>query len=104
MSKSTRRKVPPRLSAYIRYLHQECGLKVCEIARQYPDMPVRTVNKHANLNVTTEVGIEDKRHRNPGKPRKLSARDDRHISNTVNYLCKTYSNNFPTKKVQDRIN
>ena len=74
-------KIHLRLSVYIRFLHKEGGMKICDIAKRYPQFPRRTISWHANKDIEEEVF--DKRTVNPGRPRKLSKRNKRIVIRSV---------------------
>lgn len=92
-----RKKVPIEISVHIRYLHQDGGMRICDIARRYKHIPRRTVAHHAALPIADVT--EDRRKFNPGRPRKVTARDDRRVVNAVKYLRRHESQGFTSNRV-----
>ena len=78
----TRKKIPLRLSVYIRFLHKEKNMKICQIAERYPSIPRRTISWHANKPIELEE-VYDLRRINKGRPRKLTIRDERQILRAI---------------------
>ena len=57
-----------------RLLYQRFNKRICEIAKEYPKCVRRSISRHAKFPTTVdsdEVGF-DKRHDNPGRPRKFT--------------------------------
>ena len=99
------KKMPISTSLYIRYLHQESGLSPTEIARRY-NFPRRTIHYHAKLPVPNGAGIEafvDRRHKNPGRPRKILVRDERAAIRSVGRLRQSHGPSFTSELVQSDI-
>ena len=48
------KKVPLKISMYIRVLHQYFGDKICEIKRKYPGIPTTAISYHANKHISKE--------------------------------------------------
>ena len=84
---------------HIRVLHQDFGYKVSKIKKRYPNIPIRTINYHAKLSTQDET--VDHRHKNEGRPRQLTERDCRHISNTVTNLRQFDNPNFSAVKIHN---
>ena len=91
-------KVPLKTSMHIRILHQEYGYRVCKIKEKYPKIPTRTIAYHAKLDQSSET--TDRRHNNPGRPRKLNDRDCRRIRSKVVALRSFDSCNFSAVKLK----
>ena len=92
------KKVPLATSVRIRTLHQDFGMRICQIKEKFPNIPTRTVSYHAKLSVTDET--VDRRKNNKGQPRKLSARDCRKLRKTVLNLRQQGNPNFTVPMLQ----
>ena len=61
------------VSIHLRFLHQEMGLRGRELTRRYLEYSRAGIYCHAKKRIGSEH--IDKRHKNPGRPRKLSEHD-----------------------------
>lgn len=86
-----------RTSLYIRMLHKECGLSCCDIVKRFPKYAPRTIYRHAMKDI---MDPPDNRKQNPGRPKKLTIRDDRSIHRALKKLRKS-SASFTSKKIQE---
>ena len=61
-------------SVAIRLLHQKFNKRICEIAKEYPKFANQSISRHAKLPIPVDSGdvVLDKRHDNPGRPRKFT--------------------------------
>jgi len=91
-----RRKIDLKSSALLKALHQECGVSCAELCRRYKQFAPRIIYRHA----TAKGSCEDRRHANPGRPRKLDCRDERLIVRTLKRLRKERAS-FSAKKIQE---
>jgi len=91
-----RRKIDLKSSALLKALHQECGVSCAELCRRYKQFAPRSIYRHA----TAKGSCEDRRHANPGRPRKLDCRDERLIVRTLKRLRKERAS-FSAKKIQE---
>ena len=94
------KKVPLRTSMHIRVLYKDYGWKIADIWKQkYPNIPRRTVAYHAKKDPRDEN--EDHRKNNPGRPRKTTKADDRHLLRKVKSLREKDDKNFTAVKLQN---
>ena len=91
------KKIPIDLSVYLRYLHQDGGIKCSELCRRYPNYPQRTIYHHAKKPIGES--LMDNRKFNSGRPRKLTERDKRSILKTIPKL-RTEVGSFTSKRVK----
>ena len=89
-------KIPDDVSVYLWYLHQNLAIKGQALLSRFPDYPKASIYRHANKPIGSPV-IE-KRHNNPGRLPKLSARDKRSILQQVEVLRGTVGH-FTSKRV-----
>ena len=75
------KKVPINISIHLRYLHQDQKVPLKDLQKRYPNIPKATIYRHCKKNIA-EV-TTDHRHQNKGRPRKMSARDVRHVESTL---------------------
>ena len=95
----TWKKVPLRSSIHMRVLHQDYGWRVSDIWRQkYPKLPRQTVDYHAKKDPADET--EDRRKKNPGRPRKMNTTDVRRLKRKVTTLRQSDDPNFTAVKLQ----
>ena len=78
------KKIPVEVSIYLRYLHQDLGVRGRDLIKRFPEYPRRSVYWHANLPI--EKSTLDKRKQNKGRPRIISERGVRHIENALKEL------------------
>ena len=83
---TTRKKMPIEISIYLRYLHQDKGIKCSLLCKRFTKYPQRTIYYHANLPIGEKAG--DKRKFNKGRPEILTTRDKRCIMNAIPKLRK----------------
>ena len=81
------KKVPVEVSVHLRFLHREMGLRGRELTRRCPEYSRASIYRHAKKRI--EVGHTDKRHTNPGRPKKLIERDRRSLLQNIPKLRKT---------------
>lgn len=93
----TRVYVPNNISIYMRYLHQEKHLTGDKILERFPQYSRATIFRHIKKPVNEKVF--DKRVNNPGRPRKLSVRDERCIVRAVLRLRRLYGS-FTAKRLR----
>ena len=70
-----------------------------EITRRYPQFSRRSIYRH----LRGEVDSVDRRKQNPGRPRKLTVRDERNILRAVRSIRKRYTS-FCVKQIQEETN
>lgn len=92
------KRMPLAVSVHLRYLHQDLGLKGKDLVKRYPEYPCRTIYYHMKLPICQER--VDRRHNNPGRPRKLSLRDERKLVAQINKLRRT-AGVFNSKHIQE---
>ena len=85
-------KVPLKTSIHIRALHHDFGKKICGIKKKYPGIPTEAIFYHVNKPISEEFA--DRRKYNKGRPRKLGARDVRHLKMKVSNLRRVDNPNF----------
>lgn len=71
-------------SIYMRYLHQDKGLSCYQIMKRFPQFSKATICRHMKRSIDNNVF--DRRSRNPGRPKKLTTRDERNIIRAVHRL------------------
>ena len=81
------RKIPVEVSVHLRFLHQEMGLRGRELTRGHPEYSRASIYPHAKKRIGAEH--TDKRHTNPGRPRKLTERDRRSLLQNISKLRQT---------------
>ena len=94
---SPRQKIPNDVSIYLRYLHQESGIKISQLVKRYSQYSERSIYRHAKLPVGEKP--VDQRKFNKGRPRKLDNRAVRKIIRTIPKLREEYGS-FSSKRVK----
>ena len=84
------------VSVHLRFLHREMGLRGRELTRRCPEYSRASIYRHAKKRI--EVGHTDKRHTNPGRPKKLIERDRRSLLQNIPKLRKT-TGSFTIKRL-----
>ena len=74
------KRVSPRLSAYLYFLHTVNGVPVRRLAKQYPQFSLTTIFRHATKAIQPLVSPNMKR---PGRPPKITDRDKRKLVRTL---------------------
>ena len=95
------KKMPLELKVYIAYLHQDKGTRICELERRFSEYPKTTIYRAAKQKIGRAV--EDKRHKNKGRPRKLILGDNDIIDQSVELL-QTNKGIFTSKDVLQKFN
>ena len=78
------KKMSPELKVYIAYLHQDKGTRICELEKRFTEYPKTTIYRAAKQKIG--VIVEDKRHKNKGRPRKLILEENDIIDRSVKFL------------------
>ena len=99
LASNNSKKMSTRMSMYLKVLHQHNGMSGAEITRKYPQFSCRSIYKH----LQGEVDTVDQRKQNPGRPRKLTVRDERNILRAVHSIQKRYPS-FTMNQIQEEIN
>ena len=94
------KKIPIDVSIYLRYLHQDGGVKGKELENRFPQYSARSIHRHAAKPIGADT--TDKRKSNKGRPRKLSARDKRHVEAAIHHLRRTEQGIFTSIHVQEQ--
>ncbi len=92
------KKMPMEVSIVLRYLHQDRHIAGKELVNRSPEYPARTIYLHMKLPIG--ACAVDKRHKNPGRPRKLKSRDERRLVNEINKL-REMSGIFNSNHIQE---
>ena len=81
------RKMPLEVSVQLRYLHQDKGLKICELLKrkEFVCYSKSNVYLHAKLNTIRK----DQRHKNKGRPHLLKERDNHRMIRAISTLQNT---------------
>ena len=81
------RKMPLEVSVQLRYLHQDKGLKICELLKrkEFVCYSKSNVYLHAKLNTIRK----DQRHKNKGLPHLLKERDNHRMIRAISTLQNT---------------
>ena len=95
------KKMPLELKVYIAYLHQHKGTRICELERRFSEYPKTTIYRVAKQNIGRLM--EDKKHKNKGRPRKLILGDNDIIDQSVELL-QTNKGCMQIKDVLQRLN
>ena len=90
-------RIPPDVSIYLRYIHQDRGDKCSKLVKKFPLYSARSIYRHANLPIGRKS--YDKRKMNTGRPPVLSQCDERKIINTVTKL-RNEVGHFTSKRVK----
>ena len=94
-------KIPLVTSIAIRILHQTNGWKICKIAKKFPKFARRSINRHAKLTIPTDDSqLVDGRKNNSGRPRIISARDERKIIQSLHSLRKQSGISFTSFQIK----
>ena len=93
------RKISTRMSMYLKVLHRHGGMSGAEIAKRYPQFCRRSIYRH----LQGEVDSVDRRNQNPGRPRKLTVRDERNLLRAVRSIRKK-NPSFTVKQLQEETN
>ena len=78
------KKMSLELKVYITYLHQDNDTRICKLERRFSEYPKTTTYQAAKQKFGRAV--EDKRHKNKGRPRKLILGDSDIINQSVELL------------------
>ena len=87
------------MSVLIKMLHQYGGLTGAEIKRKFPQFAARTIYRQ----IKESVDKYDRRHENPGRPRKITERDERNILRAIPRL-RARQKQFSSKLIQEEAN
>lgn len=82
--KQVYKKIPISVSIHVRYLYQDMGVTVSELTRRYPQYSRTSLLRHARKKIDDVKS--DGRHKNKGRPEKVSIRDERHIIRSIKSL------------------
>ena len=91
------KKMPLELSVRLRYLHQDKGVKICDLVKRFPNYSKSNIYIHAKL--PDEAAKTDGRKLNKGRPKVLTVRDERKIIRTMLILRETFSS-FSIKRLK----
>ena len=94
------KRIPIDVSIYLRYLHQHGGLKGKALYNKFPQFSPRSIHRHAAKRIGEDAA--DKRKFNKGRPRKLTARDKRHIEAAIHHLRRIEQGVFTSRHVQEQ--
>lgn len=85
------------VSIYLRYLYQDLGIRGQELLKRFPEYPKTSVYRHAKM----EIGAVkyDGRHKNTGRRKKLTERDERNIFRKLEHL-RGSMGTFSSKEIQ----
>ena len=106
MSKNSRKKIvmpilkkiPLHVSIHLRYLYQDRGVRGKQLLQKYPMYSRTSIYRHAKKPITAEP-VDDNRHRNKGRPSKVSARDKRAIFKEIPRLRESVGS-FTCKRIR----
>ena len=93
-----KRKISAELSSYLCFLHQEHKVMISELCQHFKGVSCTTIYCHAKKSVEMHSKTS-KQHKNMGRPKKLSARDKRHIMRAVATL-REVDRNFSSKRIK----
>lgn len=94
--------VAPIVSAHLRFEHQSAKNKMtlCELQKRYPHIPQTTIYRHMKKTIEPDMP-KDGRHNNKGRPKKLSSRDVRKLSSSVQSLREEVGDFYSTDVQRD---
>ena len=98
ITKKLYQRIPLNVSVYLRYLHQDLGIRGKDLLKRYPKYSPASIYKHAVKNVSDLA--EDKRRNNAGRPHKLTSREERKIVREIGKLRETRRGNFSVKDLK----
>ena len=93
------KKIPLVVSVQLRVLHSECGLGISKLQKKFPMYSKTSIFRHMKKPIGDMV--LDKRHNNKGRPKKLVARNERALSNSMKKLMKTVGTFHSTELQED---
>ena len=88
--------MPVELKVYITYLHQEKGTRICELEKKFSKYPKTSTYRSAKQKIGSAV--EDKRHKNKGRTRKLTS-DNNDITDQSVKVLQTSKGIFTSRDV-----
>ena len=80
------KKMSLEVSVRLRYLHQDKGVKICDLVKGFPNYSKSNIYIHVKL--PDEAAKTDGRKLNKGRPKVLTVRDERKIIRTMLMLRK----------------
>ena len=95
----TKMKIPQQTPVYMRYLHQNGGMKICDIVKRYPQFAERSIYRHCKKEVNPGL-MQDRRKYNKGRPRKLNSRDKIKVIREILRLREQFGDTFTAKTVK----
>ena len=90
------RKVSTRMSMYLKVLNKHGGMTGADLNRKFPGLASRSIYRH----IKAPVEQTDRRHNNPGRPRKITERDERNLLRAIKTLRKQRKS-FSVKMIQE---
>ena len=90
--------VPKETSVYMRYLYQDKGVRGKKLLKAFPKYSKATIYRHIKLPVG-DTNSFDKRKQNNGRPRKLTARDERNLVRELK-KCRTTTGSFSASRLR----
>ena len=91
------KKMPLEVPVRLRYLHQDKGVKICDLVKRFPNYSKSNIYIHAKL--PDEAAKTDGRKLNKGRPKVLTVRDERKIIRTMLMLRETLGS-FSIKRLK----
>ena len=97
--KMTRKnRLPKETSVYMKFMYHEKGMRGKKLVKAFPKYSKATVYRHAKLPFEEKPSL-DKRNSNRGRPRKLTARDERNLIRQLR-LCRERMGSFGTSTLR----
>lgn len=91
-------KIPLDVSIYMRYLHQDKGVRIKELVKEYKQYSKTSIYRHAKKPIAGD-NCPDKRQNNKGRPRKLNSRDSRKLIRHL-LILRESKGSFNSKRIQ----
>lgn len=93
------KKMPLEVSVRLRYLHQDKGLKICELVKRKEFNRYSKSNVYMHAKKPIEDIKEDRRKENKGRPKLLTVRDERNIIRSIGTL-RQQEGSFCTRRLR----
>lgn len=94
------KKMPLKLSVYLRYLHHDKKLTIADLVKRYPEYPRVTIRTHAKKDINVVKPDGRLGNKNAGRKKKLSDRDVRRLETSLHKL-RTEHGNFHSTDIEE---
>lgn len=93
------KKIPLEVSVRLRYLHQDKGIKICELVKRKEFCAYSKSNVYVHAKKQIHDVKEDKRKENRGRPKLITERDERNIIRCIDTL-RQQEGSFSTRRLR----